>query len=250
MGAQATQDSGKRFSLISGRGLYGREFNDFIDRLTAALARESATKRTNDELAPTGARLANVQKLADDLVRKNDEGRLITNVVRRQQILRDLLGMRPEEGDVREVIPELITALNDPDSTVAANSARALGRLGTDAAVAVTSLTLHFVQHESVDVKIAVAAALGEIGPLAAEAVRALINAMNETDSRALKGTAIVALGLIGPLAAEGIPALRTIAAETDDSPVRAAAIMALIQIAPNRKEVVQTLSSGQCCPG
>ena len=76
-----------------------------------------------------------------------------------------------------EAVPALIAALRDPDAPVRLQAARALSRIGPEAAPAVPALTAALSDHD-VLVRRNAARALGQIGPAAKHAVPELIRAL------------------------------------------------------------------------
>src|SRR5262249_42663133 len=100
------------------------------------------------------------------------------------------------------VVPDLITLLNDPEYAVRVDAARALGRLGPKEAERDMRLLLHdpeiAVRNEMAHVCVAAAEALGWLG--AAEAVPDL-RALLGRDSALLREAGARALGRLGPAA-------------------------------------------------
>lgn len=78
-------------------------------------------------------------------------------------------------------VPNLITALQDPNPSVRALAARVLARIGPEAVIAVPALT-QLLEDSDADVRRAATRALGQIGPGAAESVPELIRLLEEPD--------------------------------------------------------------------
>lgn len=124
---------------------------------------------------------------------------------------------------------EWAAALADVDPDVRAAAASALGKLGSTAAFAVTSLAAALGDRDP-RVRRAAAWALGDVGPGAAEAVPALMDALADLDGR-VRWRAIRALRAIGPAAALAVPELSR-ALTDDDDRVRQWAATALADLA------------------
>jgi HEAT repeat protein len=157
-------------------------------------------------------------------------------------------------------VPDLVVLLDDWSPDVRTQAAIALGAIGPDARVALTSLSSHFsdidqsVRRQSLDAALKIgprpfmatvllaaldsddsqtvqlaASALGRLGPLDESAVPALRRAMmgRRLDSRLV---AVKSLALLGPKAKEAAPELRA-ALSDPDSRVREKALGALSQL-------------------
>lgn len=121
------------------------------------------------------------------------------------------------------------SALADLDPDVRAAAASALGKLGSTAAFAVSSLAAALGDRDP-RVRRAAAWALGDVGPGAAEAVPALIDALSDGDGR-VRWRAVRALRAIGPAAALAVPELSRALTDEDDR-VRQWAATALADLA------------------
>jgi len=109
---------------------------------------------------------------------------------------------KPYEG---KSVAELQQMLQDPSSTVQAQGAFGLSRLGAEARDAVPAL-IACLQSETI-VRQNAALALGAIGPDAKEAVPALTKLLQDPEWTVRRHAAL-ALGEIGPAAQESMPAL------------------------------------------
>lgn len=133
-----------------------------------------------------------------------------------------------------------VKELRDGAAFVRENAACMLGKIGPDAAEAVSDLTAA-LQDGSWHVREAAAEALGGIGPSAKEAVPALIRAL-EDESRSVRFDAAHALGDIGPGASDAAPALTRLL-ERGEENERAVAAWALGKIGPAGTGVVPGLA-------
>ncbi len=124
---------------------------------------------------------------------------------------------------------EWALALADVDPDLRAAAASALGKLGSTAAFAVSSLADALGDRDP-RVRRAAAWALGDVGAGAAEAVPALIDALSDGDGR-VRWRAVRALRAIGPAAALAVPELSRALTDEDDR-VRQWAATALADLA------------------
>ena len=141
---------------------------------------------------------------------------------------------------VKELIPSILSLLNDKESAVRESAAEALyliahrePKIGVPALVTALKDQSPIVRRWSV-------LALGEIGPESKAAVSALTEALTDQSERVRKGAA-AALGRIGPKAKAAVPAL-IIALEDRDVSVRGAAASGLAGIGPDAKEALPAL--------
>jgi 3-methyladenine DNA glycosylase AlkD len=118
-----------------------------------------------------------------------------------------------------EVIPDLISSLEDPDPVVRKESAQALGCIGKEATTAIPALT-QTLGDEKKWVRIAAAWALGRIGP---EAIPSLTQALENQDAN-IRAAAAWGLGYIGSEANESIPVLIQALGDEDETVCQAAA--------------------------
>ncbi|MCX6867989.1 MAG: PQQ-binding-like beta-propeller repeat protein [Verrucomicrobia bacterium] len=102
--------------------------------------------------------------------------------------------------------PALIRALQDDDTLVARDAARALGALGAKAAPAVPNL-VKALAHRDDHLRIYAAEALASIGPTAAAAIPALTKALKDPVA-GVRWAACEALAAMGPPAAAAAPRL------------------------------------------
>ena len=116
----------------------------------------------------------------------------------------------------KEVVPTLITALQDKDKDVRIATVEALGKIGKDAIPALISA----LQDKDKDVRTDTVYALGKIGK---DAIPALISALQDKD-KDVRTAAFIALVKIGK---DAIPALIS-ALQDKDKDVRTAAVEAL----------------------
>lgn len=102
--------------------------------------------------------------------------------------------------------PALRRSLRDEDSTVVADSARALGALRSRASPSVRAL-VNALSHEEAHVRIYAAEALASIGPKASAATKDLARALRDPIP-GVRWSAGEALGSIGPAAQSAVPYL------------------------------------------
>jgi HEAT repeat protein len=125
-------------------------------------------------------------------------------------------------------VPKLVEVLEDKDELVGSEAARALGKIGAEAAV--PSLVVALSDAPDDLVRASAAEALGQIGPRAAVAIPALIAALKHADDEVCDAAAC-ALRKIGLPAAHAL-----IEAVTDDDGrlrKRATAVLTEIVTAP-----------------
>jgi HEAT repeat protein len=129
-------------------------------------------------------------------------------------------------------VPALAEALADEDrDTRQVAAARALARLGPDAAGAVAALD-RALRSEHTHVRQATAEALAEVGPAAESAVPALAEALADW-SPAVRLAAAAALGRVGPAADVAVPSLIQVLSDREGG-VREAAATALARVGPS----------------
>jgi HEAT repeat protein len=132
--------------------------------------------------------------------------------------------------DAARAVSALASALSDKTPDVAVAAATALGRIGEDARTAVSPLTAA-LKHDNWRVRMSAATALGEIGPAARAAVRGLAALLEDADWQ-VRRAAATALGRMGS-AAKSASAALTIAADGDGrEEVRKAAAAAVAAVA------------------
>jgi CubicO group peptidase (beta-lactamase class C family) len=125
-------------------------------------------------------------------------------------------------ADARESVSALVEKLTGADPQAREAAARALGRMGPAAEVAIERLVATFAGPDAY-VSGAAAVALGQIGPAA---VPALVRALGDKNA-SVRWSSAIALGRIGRAAGAAVPALVTSLSDTDDN-VRYAAAIAL----------------------
>lgn len=130
----------------------------------------------------------------------------------------------PYEG---KSVAQLERMLHDPSSTVQAQGAYGLSRLGPAARSAVPALR-EALKGESL-VRQHAAQALGQIGPEAAEATDDLVTALRDPEWT-VRRQAALALGQIGPAGRSALPHLERLRRDPDNL-VRQAAAFAIKQI-------------------
>jgi len=147
-----------------------------------------------------------------------------------------LIDLAPE---TQRIQPALRRALRDEDSTVVADSARALGALRSRASPSVRAL-VNALSHEEPHVRIYAAEALASIGPIASAATKDLARALSDPIP-GVRWAAGEALGSIGPAAQSAVPQL--IAALKDEFLyVRICAAGALGSIGPKTQAAREAL--------
>ena len=136
-------------------------------------------------------------------------------------------------------VAEWVAQLGAPDADARSAAAVALGRLGPDAAGAVSGLAALLWDDEE-EVRANAAWALGQVGPAAVEAVGGLVGALFD-DSHAVRGRAAVALGALGPSAPLAEEALRD-GLRDGDLATRAAMAGALWCVTADSEEALPVL--------
>jgi HEAT repeat protein len=143
-------------------------------------------------------------------------------------------------------VPALASALADPDPSVGATAATALGGISPAAAWAVSDL-VSALTALAPNVRAGAAEALGGIGSAAAGAVPALVSALADADPT-VRACSAGALGRIGPAASGAVSALASTLADADKR-VREDAARALGRIGPGASGAVPTLASALADP-
>lgn len=124
----------------------------------------------------------------------------------------------------RDLAPQLVARLDDPDQLVRTTAARAVGELAPDVPGAVDALAAHVPDAEAIR-------ALAKFGPAAAPAVDPLLRHIDHADAT-VRWNVLRTLGDIGPAAAKAVPA--AVGKLTDADPqVREHAAETLGQIGP-----------------
>lgn len=121
----------------------------------------------------------------------------------RQQAVSILIDLAP---DTESIQPALQRALQDEDSLVARDAARALGALGKKAGPSVRAL-VKVLSHGEQHVRLYAAEALASIGPHAAPATKNLAMALRDPIP-GVRWASCEALASIGPAAASAVPQL------------------------------------------
>ena len=142
-------------------------------------------------------------------------------------------------GPRRDMIPVLVRALRDENSSVRGRAARVLSKLGDLPEDTVQTL-MNGLGDESRLVRIASAEAIGNAGPAAKIAIPSLVNLLDDPDVGVQYGVA-EALGQIGPDAA---PATLRLAAVLAQDRAPATMAEALGDIGPGAEEALPTLQS------
>jgi len=148
------------------------------------------------------------------------------------------LGLFGEEA--RDAVPAIKAKLKDV-VPVCLRAASALGDIGPAANGAVSELVEALRNAEDQSLRLYAASALGKIGT--EDAIAALINALSDTN-KDVCGNAALALGAIGTKAKEGVATLLVVLKHGDERSRSAAAIaLGMIAVeAPEAKEVVPKL--------
>ncbi len=149
-----------------------------------------------------------------------------------------LIDLAPQTEGIQ---PALRRALKDEDSTVAGDSARALGALGTRATPSIGAL-VETLSHWDPYVRIYAAEALATIGPNAAKATTALADALGDPVP-GVRWAACEALAGIGPAARPAVPQLIG-ALEDEFLYVRIFAAGALGSIGPGAQSAREALEA------
>jgi HEAT repeat protein len=133
------------------------------------------------------------------------------------------------------VIPQLLTALHDPNRDVQVAALRTISMLGPAADHALPEV-VRLLADADVEIRVQALFAIGELGTTKAQAVPALIQILRETNQVQngslpyLKGTAARTLGQIGPAAKVAVPEL-TAMLEDREPYCRSEAVVGLWQI-------------------
>jgi outer membrane protein assembly factor BamB len=143
--------------------------------------------------------------------------------------------------DTERIQPALRRALEDPDSFVARDAARALGPLGEKAAPSVPAL-IKVLSHREPHVRLYAAEALASIGPKAARSTKDLAEALRDPIP-GVRWAACEALASIGPAARSAVPQL-TQALKDEFLYVRICAAGALANIGPNAQPATEALKA------
>jgi len=143
-----------------------------------------------------------------------------------------------ETGLAAPALTEAVADAKAP-TTLRETSARLLGQLGKDAAVAVPALAAA-LKDKSVEIRRAAAGSLAQLGPLSKEALPDLEAAIKDKDKN-VRCSAIYALGSLGKDAAKTVPMLAGCVRENIVE-IRLAAIRALGNIGVDSKEAKNAL--------
>src|SRR5262245_14902545 len=154
----------------------------------------------------------------------------------RRSAVNELIDLAPHTQSIQ---PALRRALEDEDSIVAGDAARALGSLGTRASPSLGAL-VNALAHEDPYVRIYAAEALASIGPNAAKATNALAEALGDPIP-GVRWAACEALASIGPAAQSAVPQLIK-ALEDEFLYVRIFAAGALGSIGPKAQSAREAL--------
>jgi HEAT repeat protein len=154
----------------------------------------------------------------------------------RRGAISELIDLVPH---IETIQPALRRALQDEDSTVAGDAARALGALGTRASLSVGAL-VNTLSHEDPYVRVYAAEALASIGPSAASATNVLAGALGDPIP-GVRWAACEALASIGPAAQSAVPQLIE-ALEDEFLYVRIFAAGALGSIGPKAQSAREAL--------
>jgi hypothetical protein len=122
-------------------------------------------------------------------------------------------------------VTRLTDALGDPNSFVRWSAVRALGKIGSPAAVAVPSLAALLLDDAEIGVRRAAAAALRDLGPGARPAVPALLMAIEKQSAPEVRAAALVALEATGVADSPAAAAVISHALADPDSTVRELAV-------------------------
>jgi HEAT repeat protein len=168
--------------------------------------------------------------------------RLLGQLFRRSSRRKQRSTGLPPPDPIELVVKTLESTLDDPCSAVRAQAARALGRIGTDAAV-VTPRLIGLLKEDDETVRCQAAQALGEIGGNDGTVVAALAEMLGDS-SPAVKVSAARALAGLKTEARLSVAALVPLLQDSDES-VRAAAADALAQVGPLDQAATDSLSVG-----
>jgi HEAT repeat protein len=117
---------------------------------------------------------------------------------------------------VKEAVPALVAALDDPDEEIRNLAVMVLANPGPGASAAVPALVDHLKEGNDLRQRRAAAWALGRVGPAAKTAVPALRDLLTEGGDRELRTAAVQALGVLGPDARDAIPQMVRLLPEVD----------------------------------
>jgi HEAT repeat protein len=133
---------------------------------------------------------------------------------------------RTDPEMARDAVPKLTELLQDADANVRVQSAFALGRMGSNAAPAVSVLAKLVVSDKEARVRKEAAKTLADIGPESRSAVQELVKALEDSQTD-VRQYAALALGKIGPDASAAEPSLQKTLKDKDQE-VRCQAARAL----------------------
>jgi HEAT repeat protein len=117
---------------------------------------------------------------------------------------------------VKEAVPALVTALDDPDEEIRNLAVMALASPGPAAGVAVQALVDHLKDGNIAGQRRAAAWALGRVGPAARAAIPALRDLLKGEAEREVRTAAVQTLGELGPDARDAIPQLVRLLPDAD----------------------------------
>ncbi|MDP7301619.1 MAG: HEAT repeat domain-containing protein, partial [Pirellulaceae bacterium] len=155
-----------------------------------------------------------------------------TSDFERQTVILAIGNIGPAANQARSRMIECLTEVEEFESVQVA-AARALGKLGPDAVIALAGQ----LEHPHRQVRQTIARALVEIGQRAEPAVKPLQLCLNDRDENPeIRAMVAVALGQIGPAAKSAIPTLiRVLGDERQSVHLRAMATVSIGQIDPGQ---------------
>jgi len=126
-------------------------------------------------------------------------------------------------------LPQLISALTDPDSRVRLVAVGAVGLMGAEAQAPVRAV-VPLTKDPDPEVQLTAAMTILRMGPVAAEAIPDLIPLLSDRTFWRFRGLFVTSLGAFGPEAAKAVPELRTLLSNADPD-LRERSAMALWRI-------------------
>src|SRR5262249_21320262 len=146
-------------------------------------------------------------------------------------------------------IPMLVETLHDPDRFVRWAAARALGKIGTQAAEAAVPRLTEQLLDPDVDLRLAAATALEQFGPASRGAVPLLARLVRGTGEPDLRLEAIRVLEVVGcPDAVPAVPVLAAVLTDRD-ARIRQAAAKVLGRFGPAARDAVDALQQARNDP-
>ena len=176
-----------------------------------------------------------IKRLADEILHRTGSARFQHYQLALEERLRHL---KESEG-ASEILPLLVTALDDPDSKVRLRAVQSLEQLGQSSSEVMKALFATLHDHEF-NVRYAAAQCLRQLGQASSEAIELLLNFLGDKTS-AMRIWAAESLGQLGRVSDKVVAALLNSLGDEDPG-VRYAATESLGLLGQGSDEVVATL--------